>query len=52
MSGWQLSLILKPLIAIVIMAAVVFLAVKLEWIIKRFVPEGKIKRILLFRWKV
>lgn len=49
MDGWQLSILLKPLIAILIMVGIV---VPIKWIFWKLIPPGKLKKILFFSWKV
>lgn len=49
MSGWQIGLMLKPLLILAFMIVIVF---PIKWLILKVIPEGRIKRILLFSWKV
>jgi hypothetical protein len=49
MEGWQIALFLKPLGILLIMTLVVF---PIKWLMLKFIPEGKVRRFLLFRWKV
>lgn len=49
MQGWQLGLLLKPFIAFAIMVAIVL---PIKWLFWKLLPEGKLKRILFFSWKV
>ena len=48
MEGWQWALVLKPfgLLLMFLPGAV------LVWWLKRHLPEGKLRRILLFSWRV
>jgi len=48
MQAWQLAIILKPfgMLLMFIPGAV------LVWILRRKLPEGRLKRFLLFSWKV
>ena len=49
MQTWQIAVVLKPLIAIAIMCLIV---VPIKWIFWKLIPEGKLKRILFFSWRV
>lgn len=49
MDGWQLGLLLKPLIALAIMVLIVL---PIKWLFWKLIPEGKLKRVLFFSWKV
>jgi len=49
MSSWQLAVVLKPLGMLLIMVAIVL---PIKWIFWKLIPEGRIKRILFFSWKV
>lgn len=49
MEPWQMGLALKPLIALLFLALIVWpIKVAILWSI----PDGKVKRILMFSWKV
>ena len=50
--GWQIAAVIKPFASLAIMAVVVFIALRVEWAIRRLLPDGRIKRLLLFRWNV
>jgi hypothetical protein len=45
--SWQWALVLKPLVLFVLCAAVLYPARRA---VMRWLPEGKLKRVLLFRW--
>jgi hypothetical protein len=45
MDGWQLSLILKPLILLALFGLICLPA---RFAVMKWMPEGKLKRILLF----
>ena len=47
--SWGLAILLKPFIAFVIMAGIVL---PIEWIFRKIIPEGRLKRILFYSWKV
>jgi len=49
MQSWHWAIMLKPLIAVLIMLAIVL---PIKWIFWKLIPEGKLKRILFFSWKV
>lgn len=48
MDGWQIALLLKPL-GLVVLFSFTYIVARL---IARLIPEGRIKRILFFKWKV
>lgn len=41
--------IARPFIALIL---VVVFALPVKWAVQKWMPEGKLKRILLFSWKV
>ncbi len=49
MQSWHLAIALKPLIALVIMLAIVL---PVKWLFLHAIPEGRLKRILFYSWKV
>lgn len=49
MEPWHIALLIKPLVAFVIL---VLIALPIRMAVKRWMPECKLKRILLFSWKV
>lgn len=48
MEGWQVALIMKPIILLILFGTVRALTFPLY----RWMPEGKLKRILFFSWRV
>lgn len=47
MEYWAWSLLLRPFVVFFLVLLVLAPAV---WLVKRYVPEGKLKRFLLYRW--
>ena len=45
---WMLALLLKPLFLIILFGCIVL---PIEWVIWKLLPEGKLKRLLFFKWK-
>ena len=48
MEGWQWALVLKPFILFVYLIP----GALLVWWLRRLMPDGKLKRFLLFSWRV
>jgi hypothetical protein len=48
MESWHIALLLKPIGLLVLFGCVLVIA----RVILHFVPEGRVKRFLLYRWKV
>lgn len=46
MEAWQIAVFLKPFVLLVLAACVLYPA---RIAVKRYLPEGKLKRFLLFR---
>lgn len=49
MSNLGIALLLKPLIFLLIFALII---IPLKWIVWKLLPEGRLKRLLFFSWKV
>ena len=47
MKDWQLAIVLRPLLLVALFVTIV---IPLEAAFIRWVPEGKLKRLLLTRW--
>ncbi len=48
MEGWELALVLKPLGLLLMFAP----GALLVWYLKRNLPQGWLRKILLFSWRV
>ena len=48
MEGWQWAILLKPFGLLLMLAP----GAALVWWLKKKLPAGKLRRILLFSWKV
>ncbi len=49
MNSLLIAIVLKPFIALAVFAGIV---IPIELAVKRALPEGKLKRILFFSWRV
>ena len=48
MEGWQLAIVLKPFGLLILFGFVALLVYPL----RKYLPEGRLKRFLFFSWKV
>lgn len=46
--GWLIGKLLSPFVALLLFA----IAIPIALLIRRYLPEGKLKRILFFHWNV
>lgn len=49
MTSVALAALLKPVIAPLVVAMVFFPAAAIAWLLRRFLPDGALKRLLLLR---
>lgn len=49
MEPWHWALILKPLALLFLFVCIVY---PIKWLLLRWLPDGKLRRLLLFRWRV
>lgn len=48
MEGWQLALLLKPIGLLIMVLPGAYLA----WYLRKYLPDGRLKRFLFISWKV
>jgi hypothetical protein len=48
MEGWQLAIVLKPL-GLFVFFGIAYLGARL---VGKYLPEGRLKRILFFSWRI
>ena len=49
MEPWLIALLVKPLVALVVIGGI---ALPIRLAVQKWMPDGKLKRFLLFSWKV
>lgn len=49
MEPWQLAMLFKPLGLLILFVGILL---PLKWLFHKIIPEGRLKRLLFFSWKV